>query len=108
MSTDQLFVGLLVDFPVAMVVRIRIVGFMVGQSTMMPHLGLSGLKNQVSLGSSKTIMGKEQFEQWLYNIACVEVKYFHGDNGIFSLEEYRLECSDKKQSQSFSGVGVQH
>ena len=48
------------------------------------------------------------FEQWLYNTACVEVKHFHGNNGIFSLEEYRLECSKKKKSQSFSGVGAQH
>jgi transposase InsO family protein len=53
-------------------------------------------------------MGKEHFEQWLHDIACVEVKHFHGDNDIFSSEEYRLECSEKKQSQSFSGVGVQH
>jgi transposase InsO family protein len=53
-------------------------------------------------------MGKERFEQWLYNIACIEVKHFHGNNGIFSSEEYRLECSERKQLQSFSGVGVQH
>ncbi len=70
--------------------------------------GLIWVENQVSLGSSETIMGKERFEQWLYNTACVEVKHFHCDNGIFSSEEYRLECSEKKQSQSFSGVGVQH
>ena len=53
-------------------------------------------------------MGKERVEQWLYDIACVEVKHFHGNNGIFSSEEYCLECSDKKQSQSFSGVGAQN
>ncbi len=53
-------------------------------------------------------MGKERFEQWLYDTACVEVKHFHGDNGIFSSEEYRLECSNKKQLQSFLGVGAQH
>ena len=53
-------------------------------------------------------MGKKRFEQWLYDIACVEGKHFHGDNGIFSSEEYRLECSEKKQSQSFSGVRAQH
>ncbi len=45
---------------------------------------------------------------WLYDIACVEVKHFHGNNGIFSSEEYCLECSEKKQLQSFSCVGVQH
>ena len=60
--------------------------------------GLIWVENQVSLGASETIMGKERFEQWLYDTACVEeVKHFHGNNGIFSSEEYRLECSEKKQ-----------
>jgi hypothetical protein len=36
------------------------------------------------------------------------VKHFHGNNGIFSSEEYCLECSKKKQLQSFSGVGAHH
>ncbi len=53
-------------------------------------------------------MGKEHFEQWLYDTSCIEVKHFHGNNGIFSSEKYRLECSKKKQSQSFLGVGAQH
>jgi hypothetical protein len=66
--------------------------------------GLIWVENQVSLRASKTIMGKEQFEQWLYKTTCVEVKHFHGNNGIFSSEEYRLECSEKKQLQSFLGV----
>ncbi len=70
--------------------------------------GLIWVENQVSLGASETIMGKERFEQWLYDIACVKVKHFHSDNGIFSSGEYRLECSKKKQSQSFSGLGAQH
>ncbi len=70
--------------------------------------GLIWVENQVSLGASETIMGKEQFEQWLYDIACVEVKHYHGDNGIFSSEAYHKECSKKIQLQSFSGVGAQH
>jgi hypothetical protein len=70
--------------------------------------GLIWVENQVSLGASETIMGKEHFEQWLYDIACIEVKHFHGNNGIFSSEEYCLECSKKRQLQSFSGVGAQH
>ncbi len=36
--------------------------------------GLIWVENQVSLGASETITGKERFEQWLYNIACIEVK----------------------------------
>ena len=45
--------------------------------------GLIWVENQVSLVANETIMGKERFEQWLYNIACSEVKHYHGDNGIF-------------------------
>jgi transposase InsO family protein len=66
------------------------------------------VENQVSLGAIETIMGKERFEQWIYDHAFVEIKHFHGDNGIFSSEEYRDDCADKMQSQSFSGVGAQH
>jgi hypothetical protein len=70
--------------------------------------GLIWVENQVSLGANETIMGKERFEQWIYDHAFVEIKHFHGDNGIFSSEEYRDDCADKMQSQSFSGVGAQH
>ena len=70
--------------------------------------GLIWVENQVSLGANETIMGKERFEQWVYDHAFVEIKHFHGDNGIFSSEEYRDDCADKMQSQSFSGVGAQH
>ncbi len=68
--------------------------------------GLIWVENQVSLGANETVMGK--FEQWLWDMAYAEVKHYHGDNGIFSAEEYCLECKEKGQSQSFSGVGVQH
>ena len=40
----NLFVGHLVDFPVAMVVRDGMVDFTVERYTMMPHLGSSGLR----------------------------------------------------------------
>ncbi len=46
----NLFVGLLVEFPVAMVVRDAMVDFTVGQFTTMPHLGLSGLRIRYLLG----------------------------------------------------------
>jgi hypothetical protein len=41
-------------------------------------------------------------------MAYVEVKHYHGNTGIFSAEEHCLECIEKWQSQSFSGVGAQH
>jgi len=68
--------------------------------------GLVWVENQISLGASETIMGKEHFEQWLYDTAYAEVKHFHDDNGIFALEQYRQECVEKGQKQSFSGVGA--
>jgi hypothetical protein len=53
-------------------------------------------------------LGKKRFEQWLYDTAYAEVKHFHGDNGIFASEQYRQECMENGQTQSFSGVGAQH
>jgi hypothetical protein len=35
-------------------------------------------------------------------------KHYHGDNSIFSAEEYHKECLDKNQTQSFLSVGAQH
>ena len=46
----NVFVGLLVDFPVAMVVRDTMADFTVGQYITMPHLGLSGLRIRYLLG----------------------------------------------------------
>ena len=70
--------------------------------------GLIWVENQVSFGANKTVMGKARFEQWLWDQCVSEVKHYHGDNGIFSAEEYRRDCDEKGQSQSFSGVGAQH
>ena len=39
--------------------------------------GLIWVENQVSLGANETIMGKERFEQWIYDHAFVEIKHFH-------------------------------
>jgi len=52
-------------------------------------------------------MGKAHFEQWLWDQCVSEVIHNHGDNGIFSAEEYCHDCEEKGQSQSFSGVGAQ-
>ncbi len=62
----------------------------------------------MSLGANETVMGKARFEQWLWDMAYAKVKHYHGDNGIFSAEEYCQECIDKGQTQFFSGVGAQH
>jgi len=70
--------------------------------------GLIWVENQISLGANETVMGKARFEQWLWDQCVSEVKHYHGDNGIFSAEEYHRDCDEKGQSQSFSGVGAQH
>ena len=66
------------------------------------------VENQVSLGANATVMGKQRFEEWLWEQAKAEVSHYHADNGIFSADEYRRDCDEKDQSQSFSGVGAQH
>jgi hypothetical protein len=63
---------------------------------------------QHQAGVIETIMGKARFEQWLWDQCVSEVKHYQCDNGIFSAEEYRCDCEEKGQSQSFSGVGAQH
>ena len=70
--------------------------------------GLIWIENQVTLGAGDTLLAKELFEQWLRNKACVEVRHLHSDNGVFTAEEFRNDCKEKGQSQSFSGVGAQH
>ncbi len=70
--------------------------------------GLIWVENLVSLGANETVMGKACFDQWLRDISYSEVKYYHGDNGIFWAKEYCHECINKEQSQSFSGIQVQH
>jgi hypothetical protein len=70
--------------------------------------GLIWAKNQVSFGANETVMEKACFEQWLYDQCVCEVKHYHGDNGIFSAEEFWHDCKEKRQSQSFSGISAQH
>ena len=66
------------------------------------------VENQVSLGAGETITSKKKFEQWLFELACIEVKHYRSDNGVFDSELFREECDSKDQTQSFSGVGAQH
>ena len=70
--------------------------------------GIIWIENQVSLGANETVMAKEKFEEWLWDLAAVEIRHFHSDNGIYTADEFKADCSSKDQTQSFSGVGVQH
>ena len=70
--------------------------------------GIIWVENQVSLGAFETISSKTRFEEWLWELACVEIKQYRSDNGVFTAEEFREDCRNKGQRQSFSGVGAQH
>ena len=70
--------------------------------------GAIWVENQVSLGAFETVMSKRKFEDWLYDLARIEVRGYHSDNGVFKAEEFKEDCANLNQSQSFSGVGAQH
>jgi hypothetical protein len=70
--------------------------------------GVIWVENQVSLGVGETVLGKQKFEEWLWEQAVVEVKHYHSDNGVFTADMFLEDCNNKGQSQSFSGVGAQH
>ena len=55
------------------------------------------VQNQVSLGAGETIIGKDTFEDWIWNLAGVLAKHYHSDNGIFISEAFCNDCADKKQ-----------
>ena len=70
--------------------------------------GVIHVENQVSMGAGETIGSKQKFEQWIYDLAMVEVEHYCSDNGVFTEEEFREACAEEDQTQSFSGVGAQH
>ena len=70
--------------------------------------GVIWLENQVSLGANETVMSKIKFEEWLWDIAAVEIKHIHSDNGIYCADEFKADCASKDQTQSMSGVGAKH
>ena len=70
--------------------------------------GLIWVENPVSLAANETIVGKSQFEQWLWEQAVAEVSHYHSDNGIFVKYAYRKDCEGKGQTKIFSDVVYQH
>ncbi len=66
------------------------------------------IENHVSLGAGETLTAKLQIEEWLWEAAMARVKQYHSDNGIIAVEEFRHQCKEDTQTQSFSGVGAQH
>jgi hypothetical protein len=50
--------------------------------------GAVWVEHQVSLGAGETICAKEQFEEWLYELSCIEVAWYHSDNDVFTAAEF--------------------
>ena len=70
--------------------------------------GAIWVENQVSLGAGETIEAKLRFEQWLRELAWIEVQRYRSVNGVFTAEEFVEQCKSQNQKQSSSGVGAQH
>ena len=70
--------------------------------------GIIWIENQVSLGSSETVLVEESFVKCLWGQACVNMSPINSDNSIFASDPFRLECDNKHQEQSLSVVGSQH
>ena len=62
------------------------------------------VENQVSLGASETVLGKEHFEKWIWEKACVDISHMHSDNGILVSDKFHFCCDNKHQEQYFYGV----
>ena len=70
--------------------------------------GIIWVENKVPLGDSETVLGKERFEQWLWDQACFDISHMHSDTGIFASDKFRLDCDKKNQEPYLSVVGAQH
>ena len=57
--------------------------------------GVIWVENKLSFEDFKTIMGKLNFEDWLWNQASDYIKHFRGDNGIFTEDMFQKNCEDK-------------
>ncbi len=43
-------------------------------------------------------MAKKHFEQWLWELAAIEIHHLHSDNGIFNAELFVEDCKNKFQT----------
>jgi hypothetical protein len=64
--------------------------------------GAIWVEHQISLGAGETICAKERFEEWLYELSCVEVALYHSDNGVFTAAEFQEDCKLKGSSVHIS------
>ncbi len=50
--------------------------------------GAIWVEHHVPLVTGETICAKEQFEEWLYELSCMEVARYHSNNGVFTAAEF--------------------
>ena len=69
--------------------------------------GIIKIYLQQNGSTSATLYAKQQFEDFMRTEANVFVKHYHSDQGSnFTDEKFAADCSEKQQSQSFSGTGA--
>jgi hypothetical protein len=56
------------------------------------------IQTQVSLGAGETVNAKGVFETWLWEEACVAIKHYHGDNGVFTADLFKEACAEERQN----------
>ena len=56
---------------------------------------------QISLRAAETVLAKQQFEEYLCELAVVEVKHYHIDNVVFCAQEFCDNCKGKEETQPF-------
>ena len=79
---------------------------LVGRTLFVDHAsGYIKIYNQVSLGASDTIRSKELYELQAWKLG-IQVKTYHGDNGIFKAQAYKDNLENRHQEMSYSGLGA--
>ena len=61
---------------------------------------------QHSASAAETVMSKRKFEDFMWMMGGHVVKKYHSDQGIFTSSQFRSDCEDRFQTQTFSGVGA--
>ena len=62
------------------------------------------VENRFFLGSGKTIMTKNCFEEWIQDLAYDEINHIHSDNGVFTALSSSL--SRETSISEFWGIGA--
>ena len=83
--------------------KVVTIGFTVEPFLLMKQLVLCGLKIKSPLAWVKLLCPRLALD-----LALLKSSTFHWDNGVFAADVFQADCTEKHQSQSFSGVGAHH